>query len=237
MYIKKSHPNPWTEIWTIHLVGSSYRASDGTSRQSALRRAAKIQNDYDTLDTVSVDLARYEYEGDPAYHVYFDDREVGNIPADIAAELAKMEDSGYSVLGESCDIFGGPTDYDPGHKYGAEFTIIVRRYPTESEKRAEVLRLAQKAAQLQAEKENAAVEATSTNVQSAFVVDSSGFPRASGTSDSSPAPKRKLTKEEYDAATKVPRTVRKVALIIIAVLTAAYVLINYLIPDIIYSFS
>lgn len=138
MYISKKQLNAWTEIWDFTLAGSSFKATDGTRRQTSLRRAAKKQNDFERFETVTVDLERYEYEGAPAYMVYFDDREVGNVPAEIAAELAKMEDAGYIISGDSCEIYGGPDEDDPDKKYGARIFVKLRRNPTSDEQRAEL---------------------------------------------------------------------------------------------------
>lgn len=142
MYTNITHPNAWTEIWTVKLVGSTFRSSNGCSRQAALKRAAKMQDDFESFDT---DLERYEYDGSPAYHVLFDDREVGNVPADIASGLASMEDSGYTVYCDSCWVYGGPTDDEPDRHYGAELKIVVRRKQTDSERQAVLYDLAQKA--------------------------------------------------------------------------------------------
>lgn len=157
MDVNKRLPNAWTEVWDFQLAGSSFKASDGSYRQTSLRRAFKKQED---LEPVLVELERYEYDGAPAYRVYFDDREVGNIPKDVAAELSRMEDSGYTVFGDDCEVYGGPDDDFPDKKFGARVYVRLRRKITESERQDELSRLARKAA-----------ETTSD----------SGFPRANST--------------------------------------------------------
>lgn len=157
MDVNKRLPNAWTEVWDFQLVGSSFKASDGSYRQTSLRRAFKKQED---LEPVLVELERYEYDGAPAYRVYFDDREVGNVPKDVAAELSRMEDSGYTVFGDDCEVYGGPDDDFPDKKFGARVYVRLRRKITESERQDELSRLARKAA-----------ETTSD----------SGFPRADST--------------------------------------------------------
>lgn len=127
MDVNKCRIDDSTEYWDFRLVGVSFRSSDGKSRQAALRRAAKKQDDFENPGFVFVDLARYEYEGAPAYHVYFDDCEVGNVPAALAAEIASMEDDGYVVSGERCEIYGGPTDYCEDRNYGARVYISLER--------------------------------------------------------------------------------------------------------------
>lgn len=157
MDVNKRLPNAWTEVWDFQLAGSSFKASDGSYRQTSLRRAFKKQED---LDPVLVELERYEYDGAPAYRVYFDDREVGNIPKDVAAELSRMEDSGYTVFGDDCEVYGGPDDDFPDKKFGARVYVRLRRKITESERQDELSMLARKTA-----------ETTSD----------SGFPRADST--------------------------------------------------------
>lgn len=157
MDVNKRFPNAWTEVWDFQLAGSSFNASDGSYRQTSLRRAFKKQED---LEPVLVELERYEYDGAPAYRVYFDDLEVGNIPKDVAAELSRMEDSGYTVFGDDCEVYGGPDDDFPDKKFGARVYVRLRRKITESERKDELSRLARKAA-----------ETTSD----------SGFPRADST--------------------------------------------------------
>ena len=162
MDVNKRFPNAWTEVWDFQLAGSSFKASDGSYRQTSLRRAFKKQED---LEPVLVELERYEYDGAPAYRVYFDDREVGNIPKDVAAELSRMEDSGYTVFGDDCEVYGGPDDDFPDKKFGARVYVRLRRKITESERQDELSRLARKAA-----------ETTSD----------SGFPRAGSTGGNEP---------------------------------------------------
>ena len=138
MYVNKCRIDDSTEYWDFRLAGVSFRSSDGKSRQAALRRAAKKQDDFENPGFVFVGLARYEYEGAPAYHVYFDNREVGSVPAALAAEIASMEDDGYVVSGERCEIYGGPTDYCEDRSYGAlarpapPLKIFLRRSPRPS---------------------------------------------------------------------------------------------------------
>ena len=144
MDVNKRLPNAWTEVWDFQLAGSSFKASDGSYRQTSLRRAFKKQED---LEPVLVELERYEYDGAPAYRVYFDDREVGNIPKDVAAELSRMEDSGYTVFGDDCEVYGGPDDDFPDKKFGARVYVRLRRKITESERQDELSRLARKAAE------------------------------------------------------------------------------------------
>lgn len=186
MNIGKRRVNAWTEVWDFQLAGSSYKAPDGSSRQSSLRRAAKKQ---DELDSVIVELERYEYEGDPAYHVYFDDRDVGNVPADVAHELAKMEADGYSVSGDDCEVYGGPEDDFPDKKYGARIYVRLRRKLTEAEKQAELSKLAQKAARLDSAKPSPQPSGRPSDRSSAptFVYSDSGFPRAASAGDDSPS--------------------------------------------------
>lgn len=65
-----------------------------------------------------------------------------------------------------------------------------------------------------------------------FVHTESGFPRAAD--PSAPASQRTMSQEEYEDAVRVPRMVRKVVLILLAVGVAVYLLLNYIFPELLY---
>lgn len=232
MNIGKRRVNAWTEVWDFQLAGSSYKAPDGSSRQSSLRRAAKKQEE---LEAVVVELERYEYEGAPAYHVYFDDRDVGNVPAGVAQELARMEDDGYSVSGDDCEVYGGPEDDFPDKKYGARIYVRLRRKLTDTEKQDELSKLAKKAAQLDSAQSSARPSGCSS--APAFVYSDSSFPRATSAGDDSPPhsvpePPRHADDDARgpEICDKRPRKKSKVLTILLVIL-AIYVI--YLAPQII----
>lgn len=232
MNIGKRRVNAWTEVWDFQLAGSSYKAPDGSSRQSSLRRAAKKQEE---LEAVVVELERYEYDGAPAYHVYFDDRDVGNVPAGVAHELARMEDDGYSVSGDDCEVYGGPEDDFPDKKYGARIYVRLRRKLTDTEKQDELSKLAKKAAQLDSAQSSARPSGCSS--APAFVYSDSSFPRATSAGDDSPPhsvpePPRHADDDARgpEICDKRPRKKSKVLTILLVIL-AIYVI--YLAPQII----
>lgn len=232
MNIGKRRVNAWTEVWDFQLAGSSYKAPDGSSRQSSLRRAAKKQEE---LEAVVVELERYEYEGAPAYHVYFDDRDVGNVPAGVAQELARMEDDGYSVSGDDFEVYGGPEDDFPDKKYGARIYVRLRRKLTDTEKQDELSKLAKKAAQLDSAQSSARPSGCSS--APAFVYSDSSFPRATSAGDDSPPhsvpePPRHADDDARgpEICDKRPRKKSKVLTILLVIL-AIYVI--YLAPQII----
>lgn len=232
MNIGKRRVNAWTEVWDFQLAGSSYKAPDGSSRQSSLRRAAKKQEE---IEAVVVELERYEYEGAPAYHVYFDDRDVGNVPAGVAQELARMEDDGYSVSGDDCEVYGGPEDDFPDKKYGARIYVRLRRKLTDTEKQDELSKLAKKAAQLDSAQSSARPSGCSS--APAFVYSDSSFPRATSAGDDSPPhsvlePPRHADDDARgpEICDKRPRKKSKVLTILLVIL-AIYVI--YLAPQII----
>lgn len=232
MNIGKRRVNAWTEVWDFQLAGSSYKAPDGSSRQSSLRRAAKKQEE---LEAVVVELERYEYDGAPAYHVYFDDRDVGNVPAGVAQELARMEDDGYSVSGDDCEVYGGPEDDFPDKKYGARIYVRLRRKLTDTEKQDELSKLAKKAAQLDSAQSSARPSGCSS--APAFVYSDSSFLRATSAGDDSPPhsvpePPRHADDDARgpEICDKRPRKKSKVLTILLVIL-AIYVI--YLAPQII----
>ena len=222
MDVHKRSLNAGVEAWNFPLAGSSFRAEDGSYRQTSLRQAFEKQED---LESILVDLERYEYDGAPAYRVYFDEREVGNVPKDVAAELARMETNGYTVFGDDCEIYGGPERDFPDKKFGARVYVRLRRKQTDAERQAALYDLARKVKQQEQTRAAAAASVPPSPVQPSPVPNRrpDEFPRPSS-----------MTQEEYDKAVKVPRTVRKIVLILLAVCVAVYLLLNYVFPELLY---
>ena len=221
MYANKTFPNAWTEVWTVKLVGSTFKASNGCSRQAALKRAAKLQDDFESFST---ELDRYKYEGSPAYHVLFDDREVGNVPADVASELAAMEDAGYTVYCDSCWIYGGPTDDEPDYHYGAELKIVARREQTDAERQAALYDLARKAKQQEQEQGQERAAASVPAEQERTPI-SASVERSSSISDEA----ARCEKARADG-----RMARKIVILVALALCLGCFLFVRVIPEILY---
>lgn len=75
--------------YNYKVVGVTFPARDGSSRQKSLR---DFWNEDVTLDNSfhEVKLEGYEYEGEDALAVFLDGKEVGNIPADKVQDVAEI---------------------------------------------------------------------------------------------------------------------------------------------------
>lgn len=97
------------------IAGVTFDNDDRTSRQKNLKA---IYNDPDK-DLGTVSLRKYEYEGDPAYHVLFEGRCIGNIPADYVERIEAVEDRIDRI-----DLEVEPFENEDGATiYRAELTI------------------------------------------------------------------------------------------------------------------
>lgn len=74
-----------------------------------------------------------------------------------------MEDSGYTVFGDDCEVYGGPDDDFPDKKFGARVYVRLRRKITESERQDELSRLARKAAETTSDSGSPRADSTGGN--------------------------------------------------------------------------
>lgn len=101
------------------IVGVTFDNKDGISRQEILSGIS--------LDGFYGDIAlqRYTYKGDPAYRVLCDDQIVGNLPAELSAKIAPMDDNGAVIVADDFVVYGGPDEENPEKSYGAALTLKV----------------------------------------------------------------------------------------------------------------
>ena len=83
---RKEYLSTHDEIVT-RIAGVTFDNDDRSSRQKILKA---IYDDPDS-DLGRASLQKYEYNGEPAYHVLFEGRCVGNIPADTVEEVEAIE--------------------------------------------------------------------------------------------------------------------------------------------------
>lgn len=114
-------PDYGLETRRFNAVGVTFRNEDGEARQEIIARLQR-GGEY------SVRLERYEYEGEPAYHIIIDSKVIGNVPKDLAAEFAQKEDNDYWLLISAAGIHGGSAadgdDYED-RSYGVHMTVKI----------------------------------------------------------------------------------------------------------------
>ena len=72
------------------VAGVSYRNDDGTERQDLIKEIKAGKQ-------VKITISPYQYNGKPAFGVYADGKQLGNVPSDLVDEIQKVYKPGYTV--------------------------------------------------------------------------------------------------------------------------------------------
>lgn len=97
-----------TYLAPIKVAGVTFNNDDGTDRQLILRKLHFRDNPFSKY--VDVEIKQYEFKGSPAYGIYANDMQIGNIPANL---VSFMQDNIERIESIShIDVYGG------GHKDG-----------------------------------------------------------------------------------------------------------------------
>ena len=103
----------WTayDYQTVSVVGVTFNNKDGSSRQQIIKELYEYYGS--NLCVAEVKLRERTYKGDPAVAVYIDDKQVGFLDKELAADLAwQKEEYGYSAIVTDAWIVGGPNEVD-----------------------------------------------------------------------------------------------------------------------------
>lgn len=116
-------PKPEFEFVQIKVSGVTFKNEKGASRQTILRKIKFNDKPFD--EYIELELRQYEYDGSPAYGVYANNLQIGNIPADMVQFVSdnwKRLDSISAI-----DVYGGGHD-ESGHaiSYGCKITLKLR---------------------------------------------------------------------------------------------------------------
>lgn len=114
---------PEFEFVQIKVAGVTFKNEKGASRQTILRKIKFNDNPFD--EYIELELRQYEYDGSPAYGVYANNLQIGNIPTDkvqFVSDNLKRLDSISAI-----DVYGGGRD-ESGHaiSYGCKITLKFR---------------------------------------------------------------------------------------------------------------
>ena len=96
------------------VAGVTFRNDDGTSRQEILESYC--------FSGQHVDLQEFTYKGKPAFAVFADGDQIGNIPAETAQALHDMPDD-WVIDAEIDEVTGG----GEGMKYGCNLRLLLYR--------------------------------------------------------------------------------------------------------------
>lgn len=92
----------------IKVAGVTFNNDDGTDRQLILRKLHFRDNPFSKY--VDVEIKQYEFKGSPAYGIYANDMQIGNIPANLVPFMQENIERIESI--SHIDVYGG------GHKDG-----------------------------------------------------------------------------------------------------------------------
>lgn len=104
----------------IKVTGVTFNNDDGTSRQLILRKLYFHDSPFN--EYADVEIRQYEFKGQPAYGVYVNNMQIGNIPADLIPfmqdNIGRIESISY------IDVYGGGQKDGKPISYGCK--IILR---------------------------------------------------------------------------------------------------------------
>lgn len=111
------------EFLRIKLAGVTFK-NGRKSRQSILR-AIKFR-DGEFSDGVELELKPYEWEGQPAYGVYANGQQIGNVPSDKVSYIT--ENKGRIIGFSGINVYGGGRDEEGQAKnFGCEVILKLNK--------------------------------------------------------------------------------------------------------------
>lgn len=121
--VKETSKDEPYEFLRIKLAGVTFK-NGRKSRQSILR-AIKFR-DGEFADGVELELKPYEWEGQPAYGVYANGQQIGNVPADKVAYITENKDR--MVDFSAIEVYGGGRDEEGQVKnFGCEVVLRLNK--------------------------------------------------------------------------------------------------------------
>lgn len=103
----------------IKVTGVTFNNDDGTSRQLILRKLHFHDSPFN--EYADVEIKQYEFKGQPAYGVYVNNMQIGNIPAELISfmqdNIGRIESISY------IDVYGGGQKDGEPISYGCKITL------------------------------------------------------------------------------------------------------------------
>jgi hypothetical protein len=108
---------------TFKVAGVSFSNDNGTNRQSILRKIKFCDPPFD--NGAELELRRYEYKGDPAYGIYANDMQIGNIASQDVPFVLDHWDK--LVCFTAINVYGGGKSPEGEQRsFGAEVVLRFR---------------------------------------------------------------------------------------------------------------
>lgn len=114
------------ETLKFKVVGVTFKNEDGKSRQTLLRKLHFGDAPFNSDEGVDITIERGEYQGEPAFSVFAEGHQVGNISKDDVPFFVRRWSDFVGVT--SAEVYGGGTD-DEGHSinYGMKINCEFRK--------------------------------------------------------------------------------------------------------------
>lgn len=114
------------ETLKFKVVGVTFKNEDGKSRQTLLRKLHFGDAPFNSDDGVDITIERGAYQGEPAFSVFAEGHQVGNISKDDVPFFVRRWSDFVGVT--SAEVYGGGTD-DDGHSinYGMKINCEFRK--------------------------------------------------------------------------------------------------------------
>lgn len=114
------------ETLKFKVVGVTFKNEDGKSRQTLLRKLHFGDAPFNSDDGVDITIERGAYQGEPAFSVFTEGHQVGNISKDDVPFFVRRWSDFVGVT--SAEVYGGGTD-DEGHSinYGMKINCEFRK--------------------------------------------------------------------------------------------------------------
>ena len=114
------------ETLKFKVVGVTFKNEDGKSRQTLLRKLHFGDAPFNSDEGVDITIERGAYQGEPAFSVFAEGHQVGNISKDDVPFFVRRWSDFVGVT--SAEVYGGGTD-DEGHSinYGMKINCEFRK--------------------------------------------------------------------------------------------------------------
>ena len=114
---------PKFDFVQIKVSGVTFKNENGVSRQTILRKLKFNDEPFNAY--IELELRPYEYNGSPAYGVYANNLNIGNIPADSVQFISDNWEMIDSI--SAINVYGGGRD-ESGRSisYGCKITLKLR---------------------------------------------------------------------------------------------------------------
>lgn len=114
------------ETLTFKVVGVTFKNADGGNRQTVLRKLQRGDKPFNSDEGVEITIERGEYDGKPAFSVFAEGLQCGNIGKDDIPFFVERWSDFIRV--ESANVYGGGSD-DEGNliHYGMTVKCLFRK--------------------------------------------------------------------------------------------------------------